>query len=299
MKGLVRPDDGDALLAHGHGEETDVVLGEHDMASREEALELLGGVISGHPGSNRKLTQVGTDGGRAGVLAEVRRLRINEHRDVVRSSRADNRLAERGSQHTLGVVREDDGGHLRCQFDDAFEQMLLFDRGAGIAALDIQPQKLLHTADDPGLRDGGVRAGDYAECVDVGTFEDSRKLSALGILSPEACEEGLAAEAREIHGNVGRAACALVSLRVAQYGNGSLGRDPVYLADDVAVQHQVADDEHFELAKTAFQQIQNWSKFREHDSLNPSVFTLSSHQTIFDPLEHLGHGDRGDTALLF
>ncbi len=76
---------------------------------------------------------------------------------------------------------------------------------------------------------------------------DRRQLGLLGVVAPEAGEKGLAAEAGEVHGDVGRAAGALIALRVAEHRHRSLGRDALDVAVDVAVEHDVADHQHLEL----------------------------------------------------
>ena len=60
-------------------------------------------------------------------------------------------------------------------------------------------------------------------------------------------ENGLAAEACEIHGHVGGSASPLIAPRVTKHGNGGLGRDALDVAVDVAVEHDIADNEHLEL----------------------------------------------------
>ncbi len=146
----------------------------------------------------------------------------------------------------------------------AFFEALGFDGGRGIAALDVEAEELLGAADDAGLGDGGERAGDDAGGVDAGAVEDGGQLGLLGVVAPEAAEEGLAAEAGEVHGDVGCAACALVAAGVAEDGNRGFGRDALDVAVDVAVEHDVADDEDFELAEAALEQIQNGMKLRQH-----------------------------------
>ena len=75
------------------------------------------------------------------------------------------------------------------------------------------------------------------------------QLCLLGIGAPEAGEVCLAAEAGEVHGDIGSAAGSRVALGVAEDGDRSLGRDAVHLADDVAIEHEVAYDKNFEALK--------------------------------------------------
>ncbi len=123
----------------------------------------------------------------------------------------------------------------------------------------------------------GSEAGDYAYGVDAGALQDCGQLGLLGVAAPEAREKSLAAEAGEVHGDVGCAAGTLVALGVAEDGNRSFGRDALDVAVDVAVEHDVADDKHFELTEAAFEQVQNRMKFRQHvrDDLLATIIASS------------------------
>ena len=150
------------------------------------------------------------------------------------------------------------------EFGGALVQALRFGGWGCVAALDVEAKQLLGAADDAGLGDGGERAGNHAYGVDAGSLEDGGEFSLLGVVAPEAGEKGLAAEAGEIHGDVGCAAGTLVAPGVAEDRNWSLGRDALDVAVDVAVEHDVADDEHLELTEAALEQVQNRMKFRQH-----------------------------------
>ncbi len=68
----------------------------------------------------------------------------------------------------------------------------------------------------------------------------------------------------EVHGDVGCAPSALVAAGVAEDGDRSFGRDALDVAVNVAVEHDVTDDEDLELAEAALQQIENGMKLRQH-----------------------------------
>jgi hypothetical protein len=184
-------EDADSLLAHGDGEELEVVFGEQSLSGCEKSVR----VVSGYASGEREFAEVGADGGGAGVFAEVGGLGIYEDGDACRSSGMNDGGAERLGDCSLGVVGEDDGVDLGCEFSRALDQALRVDGGKAVAALDVEAQELLIAAYDAGFRDGGIGAGDYAYGVDAGFCEDSCKFQLLGVVSPEAAEEGLAAEA--------------------------------------------------------------------------------------------------------
>ena len=51
---------------------------------------------------------------------------------------------------------------------------------------------------------------------------------------------------------------------MTQHRHRRLGRNALHLADQVAVQHDVADNENFDLRKAAFKKIQDRVKLSKH-----------------------------------
>jgi hypothetical protein len=151
--------------------------------------------------------------------------------------------------------------------EDAVAEVLDVLGGMGLAGFDVEAEELLRAADDAGLGDGGEGGGDDAGGVDVRGFEGRGELALLGVGAPEAGEEGLAAEAGEVHGDVGGAAGALVTVGVAEDGDGGLGGDAIDLAEDVAVEHEVADDEDADVVEAAFEEAEDFVEFRKHSKV--------------------------------
>jgi hypothetical protein len=139
--------------------------------------------------------------------------------------------------------------------------------GGRIAGFDVEAEELLRAADDAGLGDGGERGGDDACGVDVGGFEGGGELALLGVCAPEAGEERLAAQTSEVHGDVGGAAGALVTVCVAKDGDGGFGGDAVDVADDVAVEHEIANNEDADVFEAAFEEAEDAVKFGKHSRL--------------------------------
>ena len=139
-----------------------------------------------------------------------------------------------------------------------------FGSGRELLAFDIEAQKLLGTADNAGLRDGGQRTSDHAEGVHAGAVEDGGQLGLFAVRTPEAGKEASAAETGEVHGNVGGAARAFVASRVPKHRDGCLGRDAINFAVYVAIEHEIADDQHPDLVEAAFEQLQNCVHIAEH-----------------------------------
>ena len=179
---------------------------------------------------------------------------------------SDDGEAELGRKSALGVVREDDSVNLGSELDDALGEALELDGGDRIGGLDIKPEELLTAADDAGLRRGGMGRGDHAEGVDAGGFEQAGELFLFGVIAPEAGEEGLAAKAGEVEGNIRGAAGAIVALGVAQNGNRGFGGDAIDFALDVAIKHDVADDKDAEVAETALKEGENVMKVWQHEA---------------------------------
>ena len=71
-----------------------------------------------------ELVEVGADGGGALVPAEVRGFRVGKHGDGVLACELDDLTAERGREHTFGIVREDDGVDLGDETDGPFAKPL-------------------------------------------------------------------------------------------------------------------------------------------------------------------------------
>ncbi len=163
--------------------------------------------------------------------------------------------------------------NLADQFGGAVDQPSGFHLRRGVAALDVEPKKLLVAAYDAGLRDGGQTAGDDAYGVHPSAVEDGKQLVLLQIVAPEAAEDRLATEPGEVHRHVGGPSGTLVALGVANDRDRGFGRDAVDVAVDVAVEHDVAYYQYFELAETAFEEVQNGMQFGQHTwegSLLPS-----------------------------
>jgi hypothetical protein len=148
--------------------------------------------------------------------------------------------------------------------EDAVAEVLDVLGGMGLAGFDVEAEELLRAADDAGLGDGGERGGDDPGGVDGCGFEGSGELALLGVGAPETGKESLAAEAGEVHGDVGGAAGTLVAVGVAQDGDGGFGGDAVDLAEDVAVEHEVADDEDADVVEAAFEEAEDAVEFRKH-----------------------------------
>ena len=53
-------------------------------------------------------------------------------------------------------------------------------------------------------------------------------------------------------------------MRVAQNGHGGFGGDAVDVADDVAVEHEVADDEDADIVEAAFEEAEDAVEFGKH-----------------------------------
>lgn len=122
-----------------------------------------------------------------------------------------------------------------------------------VAAFDIQPQQLLHSADDSSLRDSRQRTGNNANRIYTCATQQGLQFALFGIGSPEPCKDRLTAESRKIHGHVRCAACALIPLSVAEHWYRCLRRDALDLAMNVAVKHDVSHNEDLELREFTFE----------------------------------------------
>ncbi len=256
-------EDLDAALAHGGGEVVEAVLGALALGGGEELVEMVGETPVAWESSLRL--------GQTMVAPEyLERSEVLGSTRMGMSQRRAARMvagAELVGERALGVVGEDDGVDLFDEREDAVAEVFDVGAGGGFAGFDVEAEELLGAADDAGLGDGGKGGGDDAGGVDVRGFEGGGELALLGVGAPEAGEEGLAAEPGEVHGDVGGAAGALVAMGVAEDGDGGFGGDAVDVADDVAVEHEVADDEDADVVEAAFEEAEDAVEFGKHSRL--------------------------------
>jgi hypothetical protein len=106
----------------------------------------------------------------------------------------------------------------------------------------------------------------------VGFFQKRCQLGLLGVFAPETRQQRLAAEPGQVHRHIRRTARTLIALRMTQHRHRRFGGDPVHLTQNVPVQHQVANDQHLQLAETALQQSQNRMCFLQHVNPQPSSY---------------------------
>ena len=201
-----------------------------------------------------ELLKVRADSGGAGIFAEVAVLGIDQYRDAPFPSPGDDRLAKFSTQGALGVVGENDrvgGAH---QFQRALQQCLAIGGGMGFSALYIQPQQLLITGDDPGLRNRGMVRNHHSGEIHAGCGEQCTQFTHFPIVTPEACLCDLDPQADEVHSHVGGAAGRAGGAHRAEYRHRSLGRNAVNITPDRAIQHHIANHQDTKGCKSAFNQ---------------------------------------------
>ena len=122
------------------------------------------------------------------------------------------------------------------------------------STLHIEPQQLLVTGDDPGLRNRGVAGKDHAREVHAGCGKQCAQFAHFPVVAPKACLRDLDSQANQVHGHIGRAAGRARGAYRAEYRNRRLGRNAVDIPQDGAIQHHVANHQHAKGSKSAFNQ---------------------------------------------
>jgi len=156
----------------------------------------------------------------------------------------DHRTDQRVGAHSFAVVREDgDVGHVdRVHRREDARTLEL--RRPRRRVLVVDAHDLLPLADDAQLlRRVPIRRTHDAAAVHLAQLgEAAEELRARLVLPAETDEVHVHVERGEVRRHVRRAARHRTLGAGAHHGHGRLGRDPVHLAVQVAVEHQVADD---------------------------------------------------------
>ena len=107
----------------------------------------------------------------------------------------------------------------------------------------VEAAELLVSDHDPGFDDGWAPGGVEAFVEeDAGLVEEGVELVAFLVLADPSADFGPSAEALEVEGDVGGTAGHVVLAVYIDDGYGGFGGDPVGVAKDVAVEHEVSDD---------------------------------------------------------
>ena len=254
-------EDGDSLLRTSDGEEADLVFGEEGLTGGQEGVRLRGG----DAGGERELGEVGADGGGPGVTGEVVGFGVDEDGNAVGASGADGGEAEFGGERAFGVVGEDDGVDLGGELGDALGETGDLFGGNGIGAFDIEAEELLAAPDDAGLGRGGGARRETMPRVSTRAASSSEASWVASASSPQRpARKAWQPRPARLRGDVSGAAGAIEALGMAEHGDRGFGRDAVDLALNVAVEHDIADDEDAEVGEAALKQGEDGVEVGEH-----------------------------------
>ncbi len=224
-------------------------------------------------GHGLKFRLVGGEQGRAAIPLIIPALGVHQNRHTQVPSHGHE--ADHILQGTLGVVRKD---HRPCRRKQGRapvqEGAPMIGAGSG---LKIHAQQLLLVADDPQL-DGRRTAGTGDQRgLHLGGGEQCRQMPARLVI-PHRCQQmGPGAQGHHIESHIGRTARPFFFPPHLHHRDRRFRRDALDAAEPVAIQHDIAHDEHL-LSKQCRQGRHHIRGGRWHDSENRQPVTLGDHR---------------------
>ena len=189
----------------------------------------------------RQLFQIGLDHGRAVVAPEIGPFRIDNHRLIARTRRADELLRAAAGQQTLAVIGEQRHAAFAYRRREAPEHGIKRLRSHSVARFRVGAHDLLGVGDIAGLDDGLPSGFPLQEPLTTGQLtKDGFDFASRDVIANNRKEANGAAECVQIADRVARAAQHRVLFPDMQYGHRSLRRDAAYAAIDEAVEHHIA-----------------------------------------------------------
>ena len=104
-----------------------------------------------------------------------------------------------------------------------------------------------------------ARPGYHAVAVDAFLFEETAQEAGVIVVANKASQVDVAVQVGQVGGDVGSAAEYGFDVFYAVYRNRCFRRNPFYLAEDIAVYHNVANDSDAQLGQYVVQEVVNIS----------------------------------------
>ena len=179
------------------------------------------------------------------IGGEVGPLGIDHHHQPGPARQAD-RLRQHGiGQHSLGIVRNHHGIGALHGGGESGQHLPLDLRPHRRGDFLVQPQQLVRPAHEAGFQCGGPVRGAHQMALDaVRAVQDPADFLARVIRPGQADQHSLGAERGHVLRHIARAPRHATAPFGPQHGDRRLGRDPVHLAHDVAIQHDIAEHQH-------------------------------------------------------
>jgi hypothetical protein len=197
------------------------------------------------PGEQGQFAPIRLENRSASIALEIGALRIDHYRLTVAHGSGDNPLDYGSDRKAFGVVRYQDGIHARHQTRGALDHLI------GQAGVDrrciflVDANDLLVMRHDAQFHRGGAPRDDReARAIDAALGQHSAQLRARFVLACDAEESHARAQRRHIACGIRRAAWNAERADLAHDGHRRLGRDAIHVARPIAVQHQIAGDQH-------------------------------------------------------
>ena len=209
-----------------------------------------------HAGGIGKLGRIGFDDIDRSIAQKTPRLGVDNHQGCGLPTGRDQTI----SDHALAVVRDHNHAGALGDITHCPDQPL-GDLAVGHAAFfQVDPQKLLIARYEAGLkRCRPRRIGDQEPFDTVLAADQPQGLVALGVTADQSDQRHLAAQRRDIAGDISRRAQHHQFLGSGQDRNRRLRRNPGDIAINKPIDHHVADTDH----PDAFEGVQQLLQGRE------------------------------------
>jgi hypothetical protein len=191
------------------------------------------------------LELVGRNQRRAVIAREVHAFGIDEHRHVQLTRLGDHALQQHVRQRALAIITEDERVESRQMPGQKLQHLLRGGRARRIDALVVHAQHLMGLGDEARLERGRpLRVHHYALDVDTAFVEQAAELVPSFVFTDETEHGRAAAGAHDVGRDVAGTAEAMADVAATEHEHRRLGRHALGVAIDVAVEDQIAEDEH-------------------------------------------------------
>ena len=201
-------------------------------------------VTDGNPGSDLGFLAIGGEESGTPIFAVIVPLRIDDDSDPPGFGAADNGGKDGRGQHPLEIIGDEDDVAAPHGRLDALQQFSFGRRADGVAAFPIDAQHLLITGDDPGLAAGHPpRLQNYTVNADPLPLQGCAQQLTITVVAEDTGDLDAAPEGDKIVDDIPRPSQTQVVFLDIDHLHRRFGGDPLGLAEEVFIEHEIADDQ--------------------------------------------------------